>query len=169
MLLVSEANKKLQDTNDHIQGMVDMPSLGGNSPMPSRRSLQVGIITFGVQYWPMLMLVARWPAGPRWRLGTVTGWAGSCRSWRGCSGSSRVAAPDLPRSSRAAPRTQTLSGEGLASDGVIGFISPQYLHPDQSITSSIWSQKYVVDFYYPIRTVEPRHCWTAPGMVSPWQ
>ena len=24
----SDANKKLQDTNDHIQGMVDMPSLG---------------------------------------------------------------------------------------------------------------------------------------------
>ena len=43
IILVSEANKKLQDTNDHIQGMVDMPSLGGNSPMPSRRSLQVRI------------------------------------------------------------------------------------------------------------------------------
>ena len=24
----SDANKKLQDTNDHIQGMVDMPSIG---------------------------------------------------------------------------------------------------------------------------------------------
>ena len=28
IFLYSEANKKLQDTNDHIQGMVDMPSLG---------------------------------------------------------------------------------------------------------------------------------------------
>ena len=27
-MILSEANKKLQDTNDHIQGMVDMPSLG---------------------------------------------------------------------------------------------------------------------------------------------
>ena len=35
----SEANKKLQDTNDHIQGMVDMPSLGSQSPMPHRRAL----------------------------------------------------------------------------------------------------------------------------------
>ena len=35
----SEANKKLQDTNDHIQGMVDMPSLSGNSPMPMRRPI----------------------------------------------------------------------------------------------------------------------------------
>ena len=25
---LSDANKKLQDTNDHIQGMVDMPSIG---------------------------------------------------------------------------------------------------------------------------------------------
>merc|ERR1719189_197502 len=38
--LLHEANKKLQDTNDHIQGMVDMPSLGCNSPLPPRRSLQ---------------------------------------------------------------------------------------------------------------------------------
>jgi len=37
--LLHEANKKLQDTNDHIQGMVDMPSLSGNSPMPMRRPI----------------------------------------------------------------------------------------------------------------------------------
>ena len=36
----SEANKKLQDTNDHIQGMVELPL--GSSPMPNRRALHTG-------------------------------------------------------------------------------------------------------------------------------
>jgi len=39
--LLHEANRKLQDTNDHIQGLVDtgqVPSLGTASPMPGRRT-----------------------------------------------------------------------------------------------------------------------------------
>ena len=32
MLMVRDANKKLQDTNDHMQNMVDMPSIALNSP-----------------------------------------------------------------------------------------------------------------------------------------
>ena len=43
LFFFSEANKKLQDTNDHIQGMVDMPSLGSQSPMPHRRALHNSI------------------------------------------------------------------------------------------------------------------------------
>jgi len=38
--LLHDANKKLQDTNDHIQGMVDMPAIAMNSPMPLRRGIQ---------------------------------------------------------------------------------------------------------------------------------
>jgi len=38
--LLHDANRKLQDTNDHIQGMVDMPAIAMNSPMPPRRSIQ---------------------------------------------------------------------------------------------------------------------------------
>ena len=43
--LSSEANRKLQDTNDHIQGLVDtgqVPSLGTASPMPGRRTTGQG-------------------------------------------------------------------------------------------------------------------------------
>jgi len=42
--LLHDANKKLQDTNDHIQGMVDMPSISMNSPMPPRKSTQGNIL-----------------------------------------------------------------------------------------------------------------------------
>jgi len=38
--LLHDANRKLQDTNDHIQGMVDMPAIAMNSPMPPRRNIQ---------------------------------------------------------------------------------------------------------------------------------
>ena len=30
--VVRDANKKLQDTNDHMQSMVDMPAIALNSP-----------------------------------------------------------------------------------------------------------------------------------------
>ena len=32
VMMVRDANKKLQDTNDHMQNMVDMPSIALNSP-----------------------------------------------------------------------------------------------------------------------------------------
>ena len=42
----SDANRKLQDTNDHIQGMVDMPAIAMNSPMPPRRNIQGNMLRF---------------------------------------------------------------------------------------------------------------------------
>jgi len=42
--LLQDANKKLQDTNDHMQNMVDMPAIALNSPRPNiRRELALGL------------------------------------------------------------------------------------------------------------------------------